>query len=384
MNRLILIGNGFDLAHGLKTDYNSFIVWYLQKCFAGANYNEPYEDQLIKIEKLNNFPFRIGGLENTSEFVKYFYESGFDVVLKNKKDYDMPYPYDSSYFENPFKIKVKSYLLEVLILNCSNKQWVDIENEFYSLLKSILTAQQHSKTIALNNLNDSLGSIIKELEIYLGTIQPPKLHKDYGTIFESIISNHDIVDLSSESDDISSLSINEHPKKSLILNFNYTSTAEFYFNGLGGMIVQKIPVNYIHGKLGDKNNPLVFGFGDELDSDYEKIELEKINSYFQFIKSFWYFKTSNYHNLIRFIESDYFQVYILGHSCSLSDRTMLNMIFEHENCKSIKIYYYKIDSESNNFENLTQEISRHFKNKSSMRRKIVPFDRSYAMPQVKN
>lgn len=28
MNRLVLIGNGFDLAHGLKTKYEHFIEWY--------------------------------------------------------------------------------------------------------------------------------------------------------------------------------------------------------------------------------------------------------------------------------------------------------------------------------------------------------------------
>ena len=28
MNRLVLIGNGFDLAHGLKTSYADFIDWY--------------------------------------------------------------------------------------------------------------------------------------------------------------------------------------------------------------------------------------------------------------------------------------------------------------------------------------------------------------------
>ena len=28
MNRIILIGNGFDLAHGLKTGYTNFIEWY--------------------------------------------------------------------------------------------------------------------------------------------------------------------------------------------------------------------------------------------------------------------------------------------------------------------------------------------------------------------
>ena len=28
MNRLIIVGNGFDLAHGLKTKYSDFINWY--------------------------------------------------------------------------------------------------------------------------------------------------------------------------------------------------------------------------------------------------------------------------------------------------------------------------------------------------------------------
>jgi len=30
MNRLIIIGNGFDLAHGLKTSYNDFLLSYLK------------------------------------------------------------------------------------------------------------------------------------------------------------------------------------------------------------------------------------------------------------------------------------------------------------------------------------------------------------------
>ena len=31
MNRIILIGNGFDLAHGLPTSYGNFIEWYWRK-----------------------------------------------------------------------------------------------------------------------------------------------------------------------------------------------------------------------------------------------------------------------------------------------------------------------------------------------------------------
>ena len=31
MNRLVLIGNGFDMAHGLKTSYMDFINWYWEQ-----------------------------------------------------------------------------------------------------------------------------------------------------------------------------------------------------------------------------------------------------------------------------------------------------------------------------------------------------------------
>jgi hypothetical protein len=30
MNRIILIGNGFDVAHDLKTSYKNFIDWLLE------------------------------------------------------------------------------------------------------------------------------------------------------------------------------------------------------------------------------------------------------------------------------------------------------------------------------------------------------------------
>jgi hypothetical protein len=36
---------------------------------------------------------------------------------------------------------------------------------------------------------------------------------------------------------------------------------------------------YIHGKLGDKSNPIIFGYGDEMDLYYEKIEHLNNNEY---------------------------------------------------------------------------------------------------------
>ena len=53
MNRIILIGNGFDLAHGMKTSYKSFIDDYwtntitaIQEIALGA----PFENDEIKVK----------------------------------------------------------------------------------------------------------------------------------------------------------------------------------------------------------------------------------------------------------------------------------------------------------------------------------------------
>jgi hypothetical protein len=55
---------------------------------------------------------------------------------------------------------------------------------------------------------------------------------------------------------------------------------------------------------------------------------------------------------------------------------MLKEIFEHKNCKSIKIFYYKKSENENDFTEKTYDISRHFTDKGLMRKKIVPFQKS--------
>ena len=51
MNRLVIIGNGFDMAHGLKTSYMDFINWYWERridAFAG-NISKVSDDCLCKL-----------------------------------------------------------------------------------------------------------------------------------------------------------------------------------------------------------------------------------------------------------------------------------------------------------------------------------------------
>jgi hypothetical protein len=157
----------------------------------------------------------------------------------------------------------------------------------------------------------------------------------------------------------------------LFLNFNYTSTPELYQKDNTDII-------YIHGQLNDPNNPIIFGYGDERDDTYDILEKANKPEVLTHIKSFDYFKTNNYDRLLAFLESEY-DVYIMGHSCGLSDRTLLSTIFEHENCRFIKIFYYENMAR---YRETTYEISRHFKNKAEMRRKVINFTDCSPMPQL--
>ncbi len=119
-----------------------------------------------------------------------------------------------------------------------------------------------------------------------------------------------------------------------------------------------------------------------MDDDYKKIENLEGTDYLKNFKSFQYLQNSNYNDLLRFINSEKFQVVILGHSCGVSDRTLLNTIFEHTNCRSIKVFYHRKDDGSDNYTELIQNISRHFKDKKMMREKIVNKTLCKPMPQI--
>jgi hypothetical protein len=364
MNRLVIVGNGFDLAHGMKTGYNDFILWYIKKCFSIALKTTRYSDAAILIT-CEYQELKSGNLNGVDKVVDYLYKKDKLVVLFDGTR--IPSDYDQTHY-NPFKVNCNSPFISRIMRRCSISNWVEIENEYYESLKDIIRIDNKmDKNAAVQSLNETLSLIIDQLTEYLMSIVPPSINGLYSGILASKIKYLDMPGKSDLEDDA--------PHRTMILNFNYTSTIEQYID------VHKTDLNYIHGSLSDKANPLIFGFGDELDTEYGSFETNKTKGIFRYIKSFWYFRTRNYHNLIRFIERDEYQVVILGHSCGLSDRTMLNMIFDDPNCKSVKIYHH-VSNGKDNYTEITHEIARHFKNKQEMRRKIVPFDKESYMPQI--
>lgn len=369
MNRLILIGNGFDLAHGLKTSYHDFILDYLKGCIKKALddlkikresriFRVLYFDDLIEIRVLNtdNYYYETHPIKNIEE-IKH--QTLYVDSIKNIEILIKSINVDIKYLGDGFS---ESMFNELITNN-----WVDVESIYYQELKKIIPQFQDYKSgknrndhVIINrirNLNKQLDFIKDKLKEYLTKVQSEGFQR-IDEIEKIIYNTHPVTNT---------------PNKILFLNFNYTNIAEKYATTTNADLIN------IHGQLLDISNEIIFGYGDEVDKNYKEIEDLNENEFFKHIKSFDYFKTSNYKDLLRFINDDLFEVFVMGHSCGLSDRTLLSSIFEDKNCLSIKIFDYRKDP--NNYRDKTYEISRHFKDKESMRRKIVELKKCSPMPQ---
>lgn len=345
MKRLILLGNGFDISHGYKTSYTDFIQYYLCKALNHFIKGNCFDDVLLKIGSENS--------RDSNEEVTTL-KRAFEIIEILNKQTNV--------------IEFKSNLFKEIVFNVNLNNWVDIENQYFSYLRRYKHASNNNKK-GIEEINKEFEFLKNELEKYLIIITKENLRfssSKYVQLFCDSLKKDELV--------LKEIDEDFFPTELYFLNFNYTFTLENYIDNINKAIPSTI--NYIHGELDSKENPIIFGFGDEHDKHYLEFEDEKNNELFKHIKSFNYFKTSNYHNLIRFINSEDFQVYIIGHSCGLSDRTMLKEIFEHEKCKSIKIFYYSKSATENDFTEKTYDISRHFTDKGLMRKKIVPFDKS--------
>ena len=404
MNRIVLIGNGFDLAHGLHTSYKDFIDWYWAKIynFLSNRYTNSYEDDICRIElnigcKWDKF-LQCNYNRKPNEFYQFVQE-----------------------FPN-INIQVIPLFKEICD-SLAIQDWVDIENIYYTQLNKIKDSRDKAK-----KLNKELDIIRTLLAEYLSTeitvkdsvknssiskkILEPFNPRDIMVSNRNYIEEHfsywfqhnttelvsklhlydkvglptpfEIDDFKNKYSEIKSKNIDLQlfdvytelflvPDDILLLNFNYTKTAELYkkyFN-----------INYIHGSL-QNTDSLIFGYGDELDKDYQTLQEYNDNEYLKNIKSVKYMEADNYRKLLAYIESAPYQIYIMGHSCGNSDRTLLNTLFEHRNCVSIKPFYYKDKGGQDNYLDIVQNILRNFTDMKQMRNKVV--NKTYCEPLPQN
>ncbi|NQD71981.1 hypothetical protein HP439_14740 [Sphingobacterium shayense] len=392
-NRIFLIGNGFDLSHDLETSYKSFIIWYLKKSVKNAlesGINKYTDDCLAVIVGPNKFANPLRHNEVYNELEDQISRGKLNIIDKPRTSGNSIINRNPSKVHNILSFSPQNRFIKTILQECMECDWNGIEDEIY---KTIMTshfkiqkfqrenatspvakkAAVYPHTLAeIQKLNKSVNCLKSSLQEYLTTQNVPKEHKIY--LFEKVASTLSYeVPAEVDLEDPKNLSTN------LFLNFNYTTYVKDIvreiegIHGNHGTVFQTLN---IHGDLDSDVEDVVFGLGDEQNDFYQEIESNYDDAWLQCMKSFHYFRNQNYQDLLGFIKRGNYEIYVMGHSCSITDRTLLNMLFEDKHCEKIHVFHYNGMA---SYLRTTYNIARNFTDKVKMREVLMPFNPKLTM-----
>lgn len=371
-NAILIIGNGFDLAHGLKTSYNDFAVWFLTEKIAPSFVQffnrdfSSYDKSIIKEAYVS---------QTIKDTLVGYGEEYFILDLSrstsNIKDYKEKLNHIATeLLKKPREINrfLMNYFLGKLYLN-SYENWFDIESSYFSELNIGLSKDYPKVSEKIKNhvsiINSNFEEIKNALLEYLKTITPKKNEK-----VSSFFSN------------------NFYAKENIfIANFNYTNTIDSYVNDF--VFSDKKPdlkpfVSNIHIH-GDLKSKIIFGYGDDDSDEYRLMKKTLFDEYLKNFKTFHYTEDNKYRELMGIIEGiEDYEVYVLGHSLGLTDKTLLYEILSPDKCLNIHLHkrldIAKDEDKLSDTKKLIFNISRILNKDDSVRNKIVPFSLSTNFP----
>lgn len=340
--KILLIGNGFDLAHGLPTSYSYFL------------------DFCDKVEKI----FTRQQMMSDTEYKRKFLDDwNIDDSIKSKL-YEWfkksPTNQDELLIELNDNIRDNiwiNYFLEKR--KQLGQNWIDFESEISNVVQAFECVRNYTergeaiprfgiesikveevetfidifkgngskmfaityKTLGIFNkyvkkMTVDLDRLIRALEIYIS---------EFINKIEVLQKNDDIKDINPD----------------CVLSFNYSNTYERIYGQSN-----KIEYDYIHGKADITNNVntcnLVLGIDEyleERDRD-NKLEFLPFKKFYQRI-----FKStdSSYMEWVDEIRQNSecpYELYIFGHSLDKTDKDVLELLICNDNVQT-KIYYHR-------------------------------------------
>lgn len=369
---ILVIGNGFDLAHGLPTKYKDFLE---------------FMKNIDRYETLSEESYRIliQCYEN-NVWLKYFYNHMQDIkgnwvdfeseISKVVKSMDYAKKMSTNMRKNSGKLidfktdtdKEKVYM-EICEIKYSDKMatvYINDTSKRAVIIKDI--------DYCIKGLNNDLIELIYCLEIYLNEVMDNLSKKHIKEIPELIDKEFDRV-----------------------LSFNYTNTFERLGyklkklkgkwdeinGGFSGSNPYEKQIDYIHGKVdlilhkAKEDSNMVLGIDEYLNDDEKNKELSFINfkKYFQriykrtgneYVKWIEYMNKNNDKNILE--EKDEFSnhIYFFGHSLDISDKDILKKLLlesgfidemgRYRDTTQIIIYYKDEETYAQQIANLVRII----------------------------
>lgn len=363
--RVLIIGNGFDIAHNLPTRYSDFL--HFCDCFMQIFSLEESADLDSYKTKINSVDYKLYRMELYDDLYdivrdrKYRIESGKKIVyidnnpILEKIYNDLATNIWYKYFDDIYK---KNYI--------KGQNWIDFEREIRDIICYI-----DKNTPDLNTIFDNLyqkaiherdrnEKAVMFLEIS-DTAKDKKLRKGSYLItrFITLIFN-DLRDLTEALEiylgyfvsklKVSKLKDIQNINPDYVVSFNYTDTFQRTYQ-------KKTDICYIHGNCRDidtdkndfitKECNLVMGIDEYLD-DNERNENNRFAIFKKFVQrirnhndvTYYQWATDfdeKYENVInraelrcQYDEPPYMEVYTYGHSLDITDIDVLRMFLKPE------------------------------------------------------
>lgn len=288
-NSVLVIGNGFDIAHSLKTSYNDFIdsaMEYAEK----TDSNNTYENKYIYLCQNNGFMkafIKRGKIEKWVDV-----EKEIKIIVEKIEEF-MSDDYEVIGINGKYRISIndiflRERLLDFGILDATEYQETGqlyFESQFFDKEYNI------NRKAIVSKMEEELNGLINCFEIYLMHIMPEIRIKPIEQI--------------------------KKIDPAYIISFNYTDTYVKYNFDL-------IDAFHIHGKIGMNN--IVLGMDDD---DEDKLEFVSFKKYFQriekktgFLNEEAFVMEKDAHNGVD-IKRD---VYFYGHSLDITDADTIEQI----------------------------------------------------------
>lgn len=328
---ILVIGNGFDITHGLKTTYKDFLL-------ACQNNNLPDEfKEKCQINLwLKHFLARKSELGETWIDLE---KEIFEVIKKlNRINFGIN--------DNiPYNCKSLDFFKKDQHFNLSNLNKF-LHNDYTNLTFNQYGYNCVNVTVYFKNSNGLINFLYKQL-------------RDFTNIFRHYLENELSNNLTEPSK--YNLSLPNEYKNLSVLSFNYTNTCERLY---GKMF--DIKSYYVHGKINYNNDTcnLVLGthsFDNKPQNENPRSAIPyEFNVFRKHNQRHKYGTIEDYQNLLKEL-TKYGKVikpvfHVIGHSLDETDKNILEHLFLINQNAIINIYYHNEEAQENYINNITNII----------------------------
>lgn len=354
---ILVIGNGFDLAHGLPTKYTHFLEFFI-KLIPICNKYINFDFNRYKTIYLDDYLLN-KQVEKVSE---YTYKIKNDICEIKIKD---------SMLKEIFECVNHNFWIYYFMQLSKNGNWIDFERDIFQVIQSIdkdmegknfygqidFLSNKYLENTFLYKTIDSLftdenGERMGKEQITYQELRD-KLHKDLDRLIRALeiyltqyVENQNIKVISpdiKEKEVVIQINRNKHTTLfAKVISFNYTNT----FQKLYGKS-KEIEYDYIHGKADIHNtietNNMVLGIDEYLPDDRRNKDIEFIafKKFYQRIYKETGCKYKEWVDKIRLNKEQSHNLYIFGHSLDVTDKDVLRDLILNDNVYTTIFYLNK-------------------------------------------